>query len=74
MKTWKLLDKQTLELVQDFLIEGDGKSLHVLNAVSPAFSCSIPFASYVAELMMEKRKENTHEKHRDEAQKKEEYA
>jgi L-2-hydroxyglutarate oxidase len=69
----QLLDKQTLELVQDFLIEGDSKSLHVLNAVSPAFTCSIPFASYVVEIMMGKRKgEHTHEKDGDEAQKKEE--
>lgn len=44
----QLLDKKTLELVQDFVIEGDDHSVHVLNAVSPAFTCSFPFAEYVA--------------------------
>ncbi len=44
----QLLDKRTLELVQDFVIEGDDQSVHVLNAVSPAFTCSFPFAEYVA--------------------------
>ncbi len=44
----QLLDKKTLELVQDFVIEGDDNSVHVLNAVSPAFTCSFPFAEYVA--------------------------
>ena len=33
----------------DFVIEGDAKSLHVLNAVSPAWTCSIPFANYVCD-------------------------
>jgi hypothetical protein len=31
----------------DFVIEGDEKSMHVLNAVSPGFTCSIPFAKFV---------------------------
>lgn len=43
----QLLNKETLELVQDFVIEGDHRSMHVLNAVSPAFTCSMPFAAYV---------------------------
>jgi len=43
----QLLNKQTLELVQDFVIEGDVHSLHVLNAVSPAFTCSFAFAEYL---------------------------
>ena len=38
----QLLDKKTLSLVQDFVVEGDNKSVHVLNAVSPAFTCSFP--------------------------------
>ena len=40
------LKKKTLEM--DFVIEGDGSSMHILNAVSPAFTCSIPFAKHVA--------------------------
>jgi L-2-hydroxyglutarate oxidase LhgO len=45
----QLLNKETLELVQDFVLEGDSRSMHVLNAVSPAFTCSLPFAEYVAD-------------------------
>ncbi|MGE7636050.1 L-2-hydroxyglutarate oxidase [Bacillus paramycoides] len=52
----QLLNKETLELVQDFVIEGDHQSIHILNAVSPGFTCSIPFASYVVEEMMKKQK------------------
>ncbi len=43
----QLLDLRTRQLVQDFLIEGDARSTHILNAVSPAFTCSFPFARYV---------------------------
>ncbi len=45
----QLLDKKTLELVQDFVVESDEKSVHILNAVSPAFTCSIPFSNWVIE-------------------------
>ena len=45
----QLLDKQNLTLVQDFVVEGDDKSTHVLNAVSPAFTCAFPFARYVVD-------------------------
>ena len=45
----QLLDKKTLSLVQDFVVEGDNKSVHVLNAVSPAFTCAFPFSQYVVD-------------------------
>jgi L-2-hydroxyglutarate oxidase LhgO len=45
----QLLNKKTFQLVQDFVVEGDDKSVHILNAVSPAFTCSFPFAKYVVE-------------------------
>ncbi len=45
----QLLDKNTLELVQDFVVQSDKNSIHVLNAVSPAFTSSIPFANWVVE-------------------------
>jgi (S)-2-hydroxyglutarate dehydrogenase len=45
----QLLDVTTDELVMDFIIEGDSYSTHVLNAVSPAFTCSFPFAAYVVD-------------------------
>ena len=43
----QLLDKESLELVQDFVVEGDGRSVHILNAVSPAFTCALPFTDWV---------------------------
>ncbi len=45
----QLLDTKTLELVQDFVVEGDEVSVHVLNAVSPAFTSSIPFSQWVVD-------------------------
>ena len=45
----QLLNKQTKELVMDFVVEGDHNSIHVLNAVSPAFTCSFPFAGWVVD-------------------------
>ena len=45
----QLLDKTNLSLVQDFVIEADKSSIHVLNAVSPAFTCAFPFADFVCE-------------------------
>jgi L-2-hydroxyglutarate oxidase LhgO len=45
----QLLDVTTDELVMDFIIEGDSNSVHVLNAVSPAFTCSFPFAKHVVD-------------------------
>ncbi|MBI5055563.1 MAG: L-2-hydroxyglutarate oxidase [Nitrospirae bacterium] len=43
----QLLDIKRKKLEMDFVIEGDDRSMHVLNAVSPAFTCSIPFSQYV---------------------------
>jgi L-2-hydroxyglutarate oxidase LhgO len=43
----QLLNMNTHMLVNDFVFEGDDKSTHILNAVSPAFTCSFPFAEYV---------------------------
>lgn len=45
----QLLNKKIRQLVQDFVVEGDGKSIHVLNAVSPAFTCSFAFADFMLE-------------------------
>ena len=43
----QLLDIRARRLVMDFLVEGDARSLHVLNAVSPGFTCALPFAGHV---------------------------
>ena len=45
----QLLDLRKDKLVMDFCTEGDDRSLHVLNAVSPAFTCSLPFASHLCD-------------------------
>lgn len=43
----QLLDIKNQKLEMDFKFEGDQKSFHVLNAVSPAFTCAIPFSEYL---------------------------
>jgi len=43
----QLLDTETGNLEMDFRFEGDQHSFHVLNAVSPAFTCSFTFAKYL---------------------------
>ena len=43
----QLYDLRRRRLEMDFVLEGDGRSMHVLNAVSPGWTCSIPFARYV---------------------------
>ena len=55
-KTWgapglraQLVDLKEKRLQMDFVIEADNKSMHILNAVSPGFTCSIPFSEYVCE-------------------------
>lgn len=45
----QLLDIVNNRLEMDFVLEGDDKSMHVLNAVSPAFTCALPFAAYVCD-------------------------
>jgi len=45
----QLLDIKQRKLEMDFVLEGDDRSMHVLNAVSPAFTCSLPFSEYVCE-------------------------
>jgi L-2-hydroxyglutarate oxidase LhgO len=43
----QLMNRKTLKLEQDFVLERTERSLHVLNAVSPAFTCSFPIAKHV---------------------------
>jgi (S)-2-hydroxyglutarate dehydrogenase len=45
----QLVHWPTRELFWDFLVEQNAESLHVLNAVSPAFTSSMAFAKYVAD-------------------------
>ena len=45
----QLLDIKKRRLEMDFVLEGDDRSMHILNAVSPAFTCSLPFSQYVCD-------------------------
>lgn len=45
----QLLDIRSKKLEMDFVLEHDEKSMHILNAVSPAFTCAFPFAEYVCQ-------------------------
>jgi len=43
----QLFHRKERRMLMDFYLEGDERSLHVLNAVSPAFTCALPFAEFV---------------------------
>jgi L-2-hydroxyglutarate oxidase LhgO len=47
----QLLDLESKRLEMDFVFEGDAKSFHVLNAVSPGWTCSIPFTEHMVDEM-----------------------
>jgi L-2-hydroxyglutarate oxidase LhgO len=47
----QLYDRVTRRLVMDFVVERDARSLHILNAVSPGFTCAMSFAEYVVEMI-----------------------
>ena len=42
----QLFDLKSRELVNDFLIEHDESSFHILNLVSPGWTCSMALAEY----------------------------
>ncbi len=50
----QLINTKTKQLEMDFKYEGDDKSFHVLNAVSPAFTCALPFSEYLVAKIREK--------------------
>lgn len=50
----QLIDLEELKLVSDFVLEHGENSTHILNAVSPAFTCSFTFARFVADEIEEK--------------------
>lgn len=45
----QLINSQTGELEQDFVVRGGQNSTHILNAVSPGWTSSIPFAAYIVD-------------------------
>lgn len=50
----QLVDIKAQKLEMDFVVEGDDKSMHILNAVSPGFTCSIPFSKYICKEIQSK--------------------
>jgi L-2-hydroxyglutarate oxidase LhgO len=50
----QLIDTRSGELLQDFLVEHAGNSTHVLNAVSPGWTASIPFGRHIAQMVFER--------------------
>ena len=50
----QLLNTREKKLEMDFVLEGDDQSMHILNAVSPGFTCALPFAEYVCDQITEK--------------------
>ena len=45
----QLLNIRDKKLEMDFVTEGDERSLHILNAVSPAFTSALPFADFACD-------------------------
>jgi len=45
----QLVDIRNLQLVYDFVVEGDERSVHILNAISSAFTASNPFTRFVVQ-------------------------
>jgi len=50
-----MLNRQTGNLVMDFLVEQGTTSTHILNAISPAWTGAFPFAKYVCSNFIDKR-------------------
>jgi L-2-hydroxyglutarate oxidase LhgO len=49
----QLVDLATRRLVMDFRVEVGDASLHVLNSISPAFTCAPPFAEFLCDRVEE---------------------
>ncbi len=50
----QLVNIKERRLEMDFVIEGDARSLHILNAVSPGFTCCLPFSRFVCDTIAKK--------------------
>ena len=48
----QLVDWKEKKLVTDYVVCREGDTLHVLNAISPAFTSSMSFAGYVADMLL----------------------
>jgi L-2-hydroxyglutarate oxidase LhgO len=45
----QLYDQESKQLVQDFVIKKTAHTIHLLNAVSPAYTCSLAIAEHIAD-------------------------
>lgn len=54
----QLVHWPTKKLVMDFVLVREGDSLHVLNAISPAFTSSMAFAKYAVDRFLEREAAN----------------
>lgn len=45
----QLVDKRSGKFIDDFVIEQTPNSTHILNAISPAFTCAFPFSRHVVQ-------------------------
>ncbi len=50
----QLLDKDNMSLVMDFVLEYGENSVHILNSVSPAFTCSFSFSKFIVDQVEKK--------------------
>lgn len=55
----QLINSLTGELIQDFLIEHQKNTTHILNAVSPGWTAALPFGRHVAQLVSERLSSNS---------------
>ena len=58
----QLVDLRDFSLIMDFLVEKKENQIHVLNAVSPAFTASFAFAKYILRDLIEKLRTKINEK------------
>ncbi|MCA9395791.1 MAG: L-2-hydroxyglutarate oxidase [Candidatus Omnitrophica bacterium] len=49
----QLVNMKTKKLEMDFVIRKTKATLHVLNAVSPGFTCAVPFSKHICDLIHE---------------------
>jgi len=43
----QIFDPKAQQLVNDFVLVEDGRVVHILNAISPAFTASFAFAKHI---------------------------
>jgi len=48
----QLVDKRTYTFVDDFAVEGDEKSIHFLNIVSPGWTSSLSFTQEISKRIL----------------------